>query len=102
MNESCFSSLLVNDWTATWYKGCMTSDSDLASLRPEELVTLVRQLRQQVAEREQEIERLQRLLTSGHAPTATGEAHSAAAEQPAPGSQEGLLAQLEKIYPEGR
>ena len=80
----------------------MKTDMDLTSLGNNELVTLVQQLRQQAAEREQEIERLQRLLTSGHAPTATGEAHSAAAEQPAPGSEEDLLARLEQIYPEGR
>ena len=79
----------------------MESDADLASLRHEELVALVRQLRQQVAERDQEIERLQRLFTAGHAPTATAVA-PLADQEPAPGSEEDLLAQLEQIYPEGR
>jgi uncharacterized protein involved in exopolysaccharide biosynthesis len=79
----------------------MTSDADMASLRHEELMALVQQLRQQVAERDQEIERLQRLLTSGHAPTATAAA-PLAVQEPDPGSEEGLLAQLEQIYPEGR
>ena len=80
----------------------MTSDADLASLRHEELVILVQQLRQQVAERDQEIERLKHLLSARQAASATDDAPSAAAEEPAPGSPEGLLAQLEKIYPEGR
>ncbi len=79
----------------------MTSDADLASLRHEELVALVQQLRQQIAERDQEIERLQRLFTAGHVSTATA-AVPLAVQEPDPGSEEDLLAQLEQIYPEGR
>jgi hypothetical protein len=80
----------------------MKTDTDLASLGNDELVTLVQQLRQQLAERDREIERLKNLLSAEQATSATDEAPSAAVEEPAPGSQEGLLAQLEKIYPEGR
>ncbi len=79
----------------------MKTDMDLASLGNNELVTLVQQLRQQVAERDQEIERLQRLLTIGHVPTATA-AVPLAVQEPDSGSEEDLLAQLEQIYPEGR
>jgi thiamine phosphate synthase YjbQ (UPF0047 family) len=79
----------------------MTSDADLASLRHEELVALVQQLRQQIAERDQEIERLQRPFTAGHVPTATA-AIPPAVQEPEPGSEEDLLAQLEQIYPESR
>ncbi len=82
----------------------MTSDVDLPSLRREELVTLVQQLRQQVAKRDQEIEYLKRQLTETRAPSARQEPVPAPAvpEEPDPGSQEDLMAQLENIYPEGR
>ena len=79
----------------------MTSDADLASLRHGELVALVQQLRQQVAERDQEIEHLKRLLISGHAPTATAAA-SLTVQESDPGSTEDLLTQLEQIYPQDR
>ena len=83
----------------------MTSDIDAASLRHEELVALVQQLHQQVAERDQEIERLKRQIAEGHTPSIPDESiqkpASAAPEEPGPGSQEALLAQLEKTYPEG-
>lgn len=82
----------------------MTSDADLASLRHEELVALVQQLRQQVAERDQEIGHLKRQLAETRAPSARQEPVPAPAvpEEPDPGSQEDLMAQLENIYPEGR
>ena len=83
----------------------MTSDADIASLRPEELVTLVQQLRRQVAEREQEIERLKSQL-GGRALSASDESIQkdvpSVPDEPTSGSQEDLLAQLEKVYPEGR
>jgi hypothetical protein len=84
----------------------MTSDIDLSSLRHAELVALVWQLRQQVAEREQEIERLQRKLAEKSASSTTTESPrtptTITSGDPVPGSQGDLLAQLEKIYPEGR
>jgi hypothetical protein len=82
----------------------MTSDADMASLRHEELVALVQQLRQQVAKRDQEIEYLKRQLAETRAPSARREPVPACAvlEEPDPGSQEDLMAQLENIYPEGR
>jgi TolA-binding protein len=76
------------------------------SLRPEELIMLVQQLRQQLSEREQEIEHLKRQLAGKQgqsgADKASQETLPGAPEQVSPGSQEDLMAQLEKIYPEGR
>ena len=82
----------------------MTSDADLTSLRREELVTLVQQLRQQIAKRDQEIEYLKRQLAEIRTPSARQEPVPASAvlEEPDPGSQEDLMAQLENIYPESR
>jgi hypothetical protein len=84
----------------------MTPDTDMASLRPEELITLVQQLRQQLAEREQEIERLQRQLAQRQGQSAADKPNQGtlpgAPEEVGSDSQEDLLAQLEKIYPEGR
>ncbi|HEV8711289.1 MAG TPA: hypothetical protein VGX03_00470 [Candidatus Binatia bacterium] len=81
-------------------------DIDPVSLRPEELIALVRQLRQQLAERDHEIESLKRQLAEKPAPSAVGQpVQGALPGEPAGsslGSQEDLLAQLEKIYPEGR
>jgi len=85
-------------------KESMTADTDMTSLRHEELVALVRQLRQQLAERDQEIERLKRQAAESHAPVATAETMhetaSATRQETLSGSREDLLAQLEKIYPE--
>jgi Tfp pilus assembly protein PilO len=82
------------------------ADMDLTSLRREELVALVRQLRQQLAEREQEMENLRRQLEERQETPPTEAIpqmpSSPALEEPDLGSQEDLLAQLEKIYPEGR
>jgi len=74
----------------------MSDDRDIAGLSHSELVALVRQLRQQVTQQEQEIAQLKGQKTGATAP----------AEQPAddsspPGSREDLLAQLDKMYPEG-
>ncbi|MBI3798789.1 MAG: hypothetical protein HY268_17720 [Deltaproteobacteria bacterium] len=79
---------------------------DPLSLQPEELIVLVQQLRQQLAEREQEIEQLKRQLgekqgQSG-ADKPSQETLPGAPEKVSPGSQEDLMAQLEKVYPEGR
>lgn len=78
-------------------------DIDPVSLRPEELIALVQQLRRQLTERDQEIEKLRRQLAKEEQapaveaiPQATS---SAAAEEPDLGSQEDLLAQLEQMYP---
>jgi hypothetical protein len=84
----------------------MAPDTDVASLRREELIALVRQLRQQVAERDDEIESLKRQLAEPPAPSAVGkpvrETLPSEPEGSSPGSQEDLLAQLEKVYPGGR
>ena len=78
---------------------------DPASLPHDELVMLVQQLRQQVAEREQEIVQL-RSQIEGHALSTSDESIRKAVpsvpHEPTSGSQEDLLAQLEKNYPEGR
>ena len=79
---------------------------DPLSLRPEELITLVQQLRQQLAEREQEIEHLKCQLAEWQGQAAADKPNQGvllgAPEEVGSGSQEDLLAQLEKIYPEGR
>lgn len=81
----------------------MKTNPDLASLSHAELVALVQDLQQQLAEREQQIEELKTLLEGKMAaqPASTTVPPGIEA-RPAPGSQEDLLAQLEKIYPEGR
>jgi hypothetical protein len=79
---------------------------DPASLQPEDLLKLVQKLRQQVAERDQEIEHLKRQLAEQQGPSAADRQNQrtlpSASEEANPGSHEDLLAQLEKIYPEGR
>jgi hypothetical protein len=75
---------------------------DLAFFSHAELVMLVKDLQQQLAERERRIEELKTLLeerTAAQPASTTGAPGTG--ERPAPGSQEDLLAQLEKIYPEG-
>ena len=81
--------------------------SSTAAIPPtyEELVALVHQLRQQLAERDQEIAHFKRQLAQGRVPPALDapiQRAAAVAEEPDPGSKEDLLTQLEKIYPEGR
>jgi hypothetical protein len=69
-------------------------------------VALVRQLRQQLAERDQEVGRLRQQIVEGHTLSATDapipDTIPSVPQEPTPGTQEDLLAQLEKIYPEGR
>ena len=80
----------------------MKTNPDLASLSHAELMALVQDLRNRLAEREQQIEELKTRLgerTATQPASATGT--SGIEDQPAPGSQEDLLTQLEKIYPEG-
>jgi hypothetical protein len=81
----------------------MPSDIELPSLSHAELVTLVHQLRQQVADRDQEISRLKaQLIQQQTLPTAdrtTSQPPLATMDEPPSGSQDDLLAQLEKIYP---
>jgi hypothetical protein len=83
----------------------MTPHVDVAALSHEELVALVYQLRQQLEERDQEIAHLKRQLAAGGGPATPDEpacGTPAVQDEPRVGSQEDLLAQLEKIYPEGR
>ena len=83
----------------------MNRDAELASLRPEELIDLVCQLRQQLTEREQEIARLTSLLAEKQAASLAHEPSQKSSEvaaEPSSGTQEDLLAQLEKIYPGGQ
>ena len=84
----------------------MNRDAELASLRPEELIDLVCQLRQQLAEREQEIARLTTLLAEKQAASLAHEpsqkSSDEVAAEPSSGTQEDLLTQLEKIYPGGQ
>ena len=81
-------------------------DIDPVSLRPEELIALVQQLRQQLAERDHEIENLRRQLAEKRTPSAVSkppeETPPGEPEGLSSGSQEDLLAQLDKTYPEGR
>jgi hypothetical protein len=81
----------------------MKTDAELAALPPKELLALVRHLRQQLVEREREIARLTALLTEKQTPPLTSAPSRNPSEDTAEttsGSQEDLLAQLEKIYPD--
>ena len=74
----------------------MDSDLDVTALSHGQLVTLVYDLRQRLADKEREIARLQQSARKS-APDA--EDHTAGTEPP-PGTQAALMAQLEQIYPE--
>lgn len=80
----------------------MVTNPDLASLSHAELVALVQDLQNRLVEREQQLEELKTLLEEK---TTTQPASTMVPpgieEGPASGSQEDLLVQLEKIYPEG-
>lgn len=78
-------------------RSAMAFPAELTSLSREELIALVQQLRRQLAEREQEIERLKSRTIESASPAETPTLASA---EPEPGSHEDLLAELEKIYPE--
>ena len=75
----------------------MPFPSDLTALSREDLIVLVLQLRQQLAEREREISCLERLTEA----VVASDTSVLASADPEPGSQDDLLAQLEKIYPSG-
>ena len=96
----------------------MESSPDITALSHGELVAFVYRLRQQVEERDQEIARLKQQLLEEQSQNAqdiqdvaerAGNKETIPSEdgqQPAeevqqPGSQEGLLSQLQKIYPGG-
>jgi prefoldin subunit 5 len=72
----------------------MVFSAELTDLSREELIALVQQLRQQLTDREQEIDRLQGLVTEQ---AVAAEALSLVSTEP--GSREDLFAQLDKIYP---
>lgn len=79
----------------------MATTLDLASRSHAELVALVQDLQNRLAEREQQIEELKtRLGERTDAQPMSTTMPPRIEDQPAPGSQEDLLAQLEKIYPE--
>lgn len=80
----------------------MMTNLDLASFSHAELVALVQDLQQRLAECERQREELKNRLrerTTARQPST--EAPPGIEEGPASGSQEDLLAHLEKIYPEG-
>ena len=80
----------------------MVTNSDLASFSHAELVALAQDLQQRLAECERQLEELKN--RSGERTAArqsSTEATPGIEEGPASGCQEDLLAQLEKIYPEG-
>ena len=77
-------------------RNTMVFPAELTDLSHEELIALVQQLRQQLTDREQEIDRLQGLVTEQ---TVAAEALSLVSTEPEPGSREDLFAQLDKIYP---
>jgi hypothetical protein len=74
----------------------MVTNPDLASLSHAELVALVQDLQQRLVAREQQIEQLEGQLAKQ---PAIRQLSPTAVEGATPGSQEDLLAQLEKIYP---
>ena len=89
----------------------MESGPDITALSHGELVAFVYQLRQQLEERDQEIARLKQQLleeqsqaaqdTQDVTETAENKETIPSADVQQPGSQEDLLARLEKIYPGG-
>lgn len=87
----------------------MKPASDVASLEHEELVVLVQQLRQQVTERDREIETLKHQLAEARRRSKKADQDSfpkqnasSTQQEPLPGSQRDLLTQLEQLYPEGK
>ena len=77
----------------------MNRDSALSSLSAEELVVLVNDLQRQLAEKEQEVERLKRLVLMRSDQTASDEGASGSSVEPSPGSIEDLMTELERTYP---
>lgn len=80
----------------------MSTESDLAALNIDELRALVLELRQQLTERDEEIARLKHHLSTERDSAPIEDAQSVISDDPAPGSQEDLLAQLELLYPNGK
>jgi hypothetical protein len=80
----------------------MAAEIDPTALSVDELVTLVHELRQKLAERDVEIARLKNALPTERETSSIEELQAEAPVGPPPGSQEDLLAQLEQLYPEGR
>jgi len=76
----------------------MVTNLDLASFSYAELVALVQELQRCLTERERQIEQLEGQLAKQ---PAMRQLSPSAVEEPTSGSQEDLLAQLEKLYPEG-
>jgi hypothetical protein len=74
----------------------MVTNPDLASFSHAELVALVQDLQQRLVAREQQIEQLEEQLAKQ---PAIRQLSPTAVERATAGSQEDLLAQLEKIYP---
>jgi hypothetical protein len=74
----------------------MGTNPDLASFSHAELVALVQDLQQRLVAREQQIEQLEEQLAKQ---PAIRQLSPTAVERATSGSQEDLLAQLEKIYP---
>ncbi|MGE0684408.1 MAG: hypothetical protein AB7P69_26320 [Candidatus Binatia bacterium] len=77
----------------------MTIASDPASLSVGELVALVNELKQLLAEKEREIERLKRLVPTGSDQAEPGEIASGSSVEPSPGSVEDLVEELERTSP---
>jgi hypothetical protein len=74
----------------------MVTNPNLASFSHAELVALVQDLQQRLVAREQQIEQLEEQLAKQ---PAIRQLSPTAVERATSGSQEDLLAQLEKIYP---
>ncbi len=86
----------------------MEHSPDITALSHGELVAFVYRLRQQLEERDQEITRLKQQLLGEQSQNAQDVAQRAENKETIPsedarqpGSQEGLLSQLQKIYPGG-
>jgi hypothetical protein len=87
----------------------MSEKTDIASLSHAELIVLVQQLHQQLAERDAEIQALNRQLAEAHRRSDKDDPDSSPQQEtplpqqePPSGSQEELLAQLESLYPHGK
>lgn len=80
----------------------MAAEIDPTILSVDELVALVHELRQKLAERDVEIARLKSALPTEQEASSAEELQAEAHAGPPPGSQEDLLAQLEQLYPDGK
>ena len=77
----------------------MEAEPDVTTLSQSELVALVYDLRRQLATRDEEIARLKQ-QDAKNLPQSATDVPNTAGDSTQPGTQEDLISQLEKTYPE--